>query len=61
MAVFALVVTVVVAGVFEVGNWPVSCSGGSVSEPSIAISSAGQSSWIWNIVQVLNGLPNGLG
>ncbi|KAI0746704.1 arabinogalactan endo-1,4-beta-galactosidase [Daedaleopsis nitida] len=42
-------------------DWPVSCSGGSLSEKGIAVSSAGQSSWIWNIVQVLNGLPNGLG
>ncbi|KAI0765017.1 arabinogalactan endo-1,4-beta-galactosidase [Fomes fomentarius] len=42
-------------------NWPVSCAGGSLSEKSIPISSAGQSSWVWNIEQVLNGLPNGLG
>ena len=42
-------------------DWPVSCPGGSLSESSIAISSAGQSSWVWNIEQVLNGLPNGLG
>ncbi len=42
-------------------NWPVSCPGGSLSEKSIPISSAGQSSWVWNIEQVLNELPNGLG
>ncbi|KAI0717439.1 arabinogalactan endo-1,4-beta-galactosidase [Cerioporus squamosus] len=42
-------------------NWPVSCPGGSVTEKSIAISSQGQSTWTWNIEQVLNGLPNGLG
>ncbi|KAI0701700.1 arabinogalactan endo-1,4-beta-galactosidase [Earliella scabrosa] len=42
-------------------NWPVSCPGGSLTEKSIPVSSAGQSSWVWNIAQVLNGLPNGLG
>ena len=42
-------------------NWPVSCSGGSVTETSIPITSQGQSTWIWNLEQVLNGLPSGLG
>ena len=42
-------------------NWPVSCSGGKVTEPSIPISASGQETWIKDIKNVLTALPNGLG
>ncbi|KAI0789885.1 arabinogalactan endo-1,4-beta-galactosidase [Abortiporus biennis] len=42
-------------------DWPVACSGGTLTEPSIPVSAAGQETWIKDIASVLNGLPNGLG
>ncbi|KAL4249699.1 Arabinogalactan endo-beta-1,4-galactanase [Abortiporus biennis] len=42
-------------------DWPVACSGGTLTEPSIPVSAAGQKTWIKDIASVLNGLPNGLG
>ncbi|ETW76651.1 glycoside hydrolase family 53 protein [Heterobasidion irregulare TC 32-1] len=42
-------------------DWPVSCSGVSLTEPSIPVSVAGQLTWITDIKNVLSGLPKGLG
>ncbi|TCD66517.1 hypothetical protein EIP91_001293 [Steccherinum ochraceum] len=42
-------------------DWPVSCSGTKLTEPSIAVSAAGQQTWITDIKNVLTGLPDGLG
>lgn len=42
-------------------NWPVACSGGTLTEPSIPVSAAGQETWIKDIKNVLTALPNGLG
>lgn len=39
-------------------DWPVTCSGVALSEPSIPISAAGQTDWIVDITDVLNALPN---
>ncbi|EIM87864.1 arabinogalactan endo-1,4-beta-galactosidase [Stereum hirsutum FP-91666 SS1] len=42
-------------------DWPVSCEGVSLSETGIAISMAGQDTWIEDVEGVVAGLPNGLG
>lgn len=42
-------------------DWPVSCSGVSLTEPSIAVSTSGQQTWVNDIKDVLAGLPNGRG
>jgi len=42
-------------------DWPASCSGVSLSEPSVAISAAGQSTWVADIKNVLAGLSGGHG
>ncbi len=42
-------------------DWPVSCSGGSLTEPSIPVSTSGQATWINDIKNILAGLPNGGG
>lgn len=42
-------------------DWPVTCSGTKLTEPSIAVSAAGQQTWITDIKNVLTSLPNGLG
>jgi len=42
-------------------DWPVSCPGTSLTEPSIPVSVAGQQIWISDIKNVLISLPNGLG
>ncbi|KAG8831875.1 hypothetical protein FRC17_002413 [Serendipita sp. 399] len=42
-------------------DWPASCSGTTLSEPSIPISASGQTQWVQKIAQVLCGLPGGLG
>jgi len=42
-------------------DWPVTCSGTSLTEPSIPVSVAGQQTWITDIKNVLTSLPNGLG
>lgn len=42
-------------------DWPASCSGVTMSEPSIAISASGQSSFVSGIRSVLQALPNSRG
>ena len=42
-------------------DWPVSCAGTTLTEPSIAVSASGQQTWITDIKNILTGLPNGLG
>ncbi|THH13263.1 hypothetical protein EUX98_g9746, partial [Antrodiella citrinella] len=42
-------------------DWPVSCPGVNLTEPSIAVSVAGQETWITDIKNVLTSLPSGLG
>ncbi|KAK7694150.1 hypothetical protein QCA50_001330 [Cerrena zonata] len=42
-------------------DWPVTCSGVSLTEPSIPVSASGQETWIKDIKNVLTALPNGLG
>ncbi|GJJ09579.1 hypothetical protein Clacol_003802 [Clathrus columnatus] len=42
-------------------DWPVSCPGVTLTEPSIPVSAAGQTTWIMDIKNILVGLPNGLG
>jgi len=42
-------------------DWPVSCSGVALTEPSVAVSAAGQETWIKDIKSVLDAVPNGLG
>lgn len=42
-------------------NWPEACSGVTLSEQSIAVSAAGQDTWIEDIESVLAGLPDSLG
>jgi len=42
-------------------NWPVSCSGTAMSEPSIPISTSGQQTWITDIRNTLSGLSGGHG
>ena len=42
-------------------NWPVTCSGVTLSESSVPVSAAGQVTWIEDITSVLNSLPNELG
>ena len=42
-------------------DWPVACSGRSLTQPSIPVSAAGQETWIKNIKSVLESVPNGLG
>ncbi|KDQ11602.1 glycoside hydrolase family 53 protein [Botryobasidium botryosum FD-172 SS1] len=42
-------------------DWPAVCSGTSMSEPSVPISAAGQSTWVGSIRNVLNNVPNGHG
>ena len=42
-------------------DWPVSCSGTSLTEPSIAVSTSGQQTWVNDIKNVLAGLPSGRG
>lgn len=42
-------------------DWPVSCSGVALSEPSVPISAAGQTQWTSDIVTVLKGISGGHG
>ncbi|KAI0832654.1 arabinogalactan endo-1,4-beta-galactosidase [Trametes gibbosa] len=42
-------------------DWPVSCSGVHLTEPSVAVSTGGQQTWITDIKNVLQSLPNGSG
>ncbi|RDB27932.1 putative arabinogalactan endo-beta-1,4-galactanase A [Hypsizygus marmoreus] len=42
-------------------DWPATCSGTTMSENSIAISAAGQSSWVSGIRTAIQGLSNGRG
>ncbi|OSD04611.1 glycoside hydrolase family 53 protein [Trametes coccinea BRFM310] len=42
-------------------DWPVSCSGVHLTEPSIPVSTSGQETWVNDIKNVLAGLPNGRG
>ena len=42
-------------------DWPVSCSGGHLTEPSIPVSTSGQQTWTNDIKNILASLPNGLG
>ena len=42
-------------------DWPVSCEGTSLTEPSIAVSTSGQQTWVNDIKNVLAGLPSGRG
>lgn len=42
-------------------DWPASCSGVTLSEPSIPVSVQGQEEWTGDIKGVLTSLPNGLG
>ncbi|OCH94306.1 arabinogalactan endo-1,4-beta-galactosidase [Obba rivulosa] len=42
-------------------DWPVSCSGVNLTEPSIPVSVSGQETWTGDIRNVLQGLPGGLG
>ncbi|TBU33107.1 arabinogalactan endo-1,4-beta-galactosidase [Dichomitus squalens] len=42
-------------------DWPVSCSGVSLTEPSIPVSASGQQTWTNDIKNILAGLPNGRG
>ncbi|PPQ92270.1 hypothetical protein CVT25_008578 [Psilocybe cyanescens] len=42
-------------------DWPTSCSGVALSEPSVPISAAGQSTWVADIRNVLSGLSGGHG
>ena len=39
-------------------DWPVSCSGTSLSEPSIPVSIQGQQTWVEDIRNVLQGFGN---
>lgn len=42
-------------------NWPVTCSGVTLSESSVPVSAAGQSTWVADIKNVLAGLSGGHG
>ncbi|VDB84601.1 unnamed protein product [Peniophora sp. CBMAI 1063] len=42
-------------------DWPVTCSGVSLTDKSVPVFAAGQVTWIQDITNVLNSLPNGLG
>lgn len=42
-------------------NWPVTCSGTALSEPSVPVSIQGQETWITDIKNVLAGLSGGHG
>ncbi|KAI0720349.1 arabinogalactan endo-1,4-beta-galactosidase [Cerioporus squamosus] len=42
-------------------DWPVSCSGVQLTEPSIPVSTSGQATWTNDIKNILAGLPNGRG
>lgn len=42
-------------------DWPVACSGTTMSEPSVSISAAGQVTWISDIKNVLSGLSGSHG
>ncbi|KAF9525059.1 endogalactanase [Crepidotus variabilis] len=42
-------------------DWPVTCSGTSLSDKSVAISAAGQSAWVAKIRDVVKALPGGHG
>ncbi|KAI0776225.1 arabinogalactan endo-1,4-beta-galactosidase [Trametes elegans] len=42
-------------------DWPVSCSGVSLTEPGVPVSASGQQTWVNDIKNVLTSLPNGLG
>ncbi|KAF5368930.1 hypothetical protein D9758_002917 [Tetrapyrgos nigripes] len=42
-------------------DWPTSCSGTAMSEPSVPISVAGQSTWVSGIRNILSSLPGGHG
>ena len=42
-------------------DWPVTCSGVALTEPSIPVSVQGQEEWTGDIKSVLTSLPNGLG
>ncbi|KAF9567186.1 endogalactanase [Agrocybe pediades] len=42
-------------------DWPASCSGVSMSEPSVPISAAGQSQWVADIRDTVSSLPGGHG
>jgi len=42
-------------------DWPAVCSGTTMSESSVAISAAGQSTWVAGIRTVLQGLSGGHG
>lgn len=42
-------------------DWPVSCDGVSLSDSSVSVSAAGQSTWVSDIISVLDRVPNSLG
>lgn len=42
-------------------DWPVSCPGVTLTEPSIPVSTSGQITWTSDIKNILASLPNGLG
>lgn len=42
-------------------DWPVTCEAVALSETGIAVSTAGQDTWIEDVESVVAGLPNGLG
>jgi len=42
-------------------NWPDSCSGVALSEPSIPVSVAGQTTWIKDVINIVKGLSGGHG
>ena len=42
-------------------DWPVSCPGVTLTEPSIPVSTSGQQTWTNDIKNILAGLPNGKG
>lgn len=42
-------------------DWPNSCSGVQLSESSIPVSAAGQTTWVGDIITLLEGLPGGHG
>jgi len=42
-------------------DWPVSCSGVALSEPSVPVSAAGQTTWVVDVENLLKALPGGHG
>ncbi|KAI9000792.1 arabinogalactan endo-1,4-beta-galactosidase [Trametes punicea] len=42
-------------------DWPVSCPGVQLTEPSIPVSVSGQETWVNDIKNILDSLPNGKG